>query len=255
MTTFSNFNKLTPTQKTQNEHAITKAFPPIIAESQVIKENWSKLEDYFSEHQHYLLAEDGELIGFINAIPFQFSKPLSELPEEGWDWMFRKGIYDYEQGVEPNYLGGLQVIVRSKFQGLGYSKQILKYAKAKLQSSSLLDLVIPIRPTKKHEFPDMSMTSYLTKKVKDQIYDPWVRTHVKSGAEIIKVCPRSMTMEGDVKFWESMLGRQIAKSGSYQLPGALSYIAVDVENDTGKYVEPNVWIRYNLGDGPQDRNE
>ena len=43
----------------------------------------------------------------MNTIPFQFEKPLNELPDNGWDWMFEKGISDFEKNIKPNYLGAL----------------------------------------------------------------------------------------------------------------------------------------------------
>jgi hypothetical protein len=53
-----------------------------------------------------------------------------------------------------------------------------------------------------------------------------------------------MTMQGNLKFWESMMNQKILKSGSYKLSGALDLVTIDVENDTGAYVEPNIWIKY-----------
>lgn len=241
---FVNLKLLNKAQISQYRHAITKAFPQIISESQVIKNNWTKLETYFPEYQHFLLSNKGDLIGFINTIPFHFQNALSKLPDNGWDWMFEKGINDYEHNIEPNNLGGLQVIVRSKFKKQGYSKEILNFAKTHLHSSRFENLIIPIRPTRKHEFPQMTMASYLELKQQDKIYDPWIRTHVKSGAEIIKICSKSMTMKGDLMFWESMLNRKIDKSGNYKLKGALELVSIDLENNTGQYVEPNIWIKY-----------
>ena len=245
MNKFLKLNRLNTAQKAQYNDAISKAFPQIILESQVIKKNWPKLENYFPEYQLFLISKNGQLIGFINAIPFQFQDSLNELPENGWDWMFEKGITDFENNIEPNYLGGLQVIVRSEYQKLGYSKQILNHVKNNFRSSNFLNLVIPIRPIKKHEFPKMPMLTYLSLKYKDEIYDPWIRTHLNGGAQLIKICKRSMTMKGNIEFWETMLNRKINKSGKYQLKGALELITIDLENNTGEYVEPNIWIKYN----------
>lgn len=244
MTSFIRFNNLNINQKADYNLAITKAFPKIISESEVIKKNWTKLENYFPEYQQFLIDPNEELIGFINTVPFHFNKSLSELPEFGWDWMFEKAITDYETKTNPNFLGGLQVIVKSKFQGKGFSKQILNYTKNFIKSTKLLNLVIPIRPTEKHKFPQMPMTAYLKLKNENEIYDPWIRTHIKGGAQIIKVCEKSMTMKGDIKFWESMLNKKILKSGKYKLEGALDLITIDCENNIGQYVEPNIWIKY-----------
>jgi hypothetical protein len=36
-------------------------------------------------------------------------------------------------------------------------------------------------------------------------------------------------------------------SGHYVVPGALSPVRVDIERDEGLYVEPNLWVRHDLG--------
>jgi len=244
MNKFLNLQSINSTQRDQYIDAIRIAFPPIIGESPVIKKYWSKLEEYFPEHQILLISEDEELIGFINTVPFYFEHELSHLPDRGWDWMFTKGITDFENSIHANYLGGLQVIVRSKFQKQGYSKIILDHIKSTVPGSQFNNLTIPIRPTKKHEFPSIPMSEYIKLKNGEEVYDPWIRTHINGGAKIIKVCEQSMIMEGNVDFWETMLNQTIYKSGSYILSGALSLISIDFENDKGIYVEPNIWINY-----------
>lgn len=244
MNSFKNLTELNDEQKIQYGDAISNAFPKIISESKVIKKHWSKLENYFPEYQQFMISTTGQLIGFINVIPFQFGGSLSDLPDTGWDWMFVKGITDHENKISPNYLGGLQVIVRKKYKRQGYSKQILNHAKHIFKSLHLLNLVIPIRPIKKHEFPKMSMSAYLDLKKEHKIYDPWIRTHVDGGAEIIKVCKSSMTMNGDLEYWEKILNKKIHNSGEYPLKGALSLIKIDIENNIGQYIEPNIWLKY-----------
>ena len=244
MTKFISFNDLSDTQLAQYHDAISKAFPRIIRESPIIKKYWPSLENYFPERQHFLLDDHGELIGFINAVPFHFDKPLSELPDRGWDWMLVKGINGYTDKVEPNYIGGLQVIVRKEYQGNGYSKKILNHSKRVVEASSFSNIVIPIRPTKKHLYPEMMMSDYIKLKDGEKIYDPWIRTHVNCGAEIIKICEVSMFVEGDLKFWEDLIGDRITSSGHYLLAGALAPIKMDLENNKGEYREPNIWIKY-----------
>ncbi len=244
MNSYVNLNPLNASQLSQYKMAVSKAFPYILSESQTIKNYWERLENYFPKFQLYLISADGDLIGFMNTIPFQFKSPINELPENGWDWMLAKGISDFETDQLPNFLGGLQVIVRNEYQKLGYSRQILNYAKQIFQSLKLLNLLIPIRPTKKHNFPKMSMAAYLELKDQNEIYDPWIRTHLKGGAQIIKVCNSSMSIRGDIKFGESILDKNISESGEYLLKGVLKPISIDVKNDIGEYKEPNIWIKY-----------
>lgn len=244
MNKFINQSQLQRWQLDQSIDAITKAFPRVIGESHIIKQFWKKLEIYFPEFQLYLFSEQGDLIGFINMIPFHFNKPFVDLPDSGWDWMLTKGVLDFENNITPNYLGGLQVIIRKQYLGKGFSSKILKHAKHIQKESKLYNIVIPIRPTKKHEFPNMSMESYMNLKKDNKVYDPWIRTHIKNGARIIQVCNQSMTIRGDVKFWETLMNKKITQSGKYLLSGALQEISIDLENNTGAYIEPNIWIVY-----------
>ena len=246
MNHFKNLEQLNEGQLKQYYQAISEAFPAIISESPIIKKYWSKLETYFPKHQQFLMTSEGDLIGFINAIPFQFRAPLDELPEEGWDWMFIKGIQDHENQISPNYLGGLQVIVRTQYQNLGHSKTIINHCKQRLRSSQLSNLVIPIRPTKKHLYPSIPMKDYMHIKEQEKVFDPWIRTHLKGGAEIIKTCERSMTITGNIKFWENQFDNEITISGDHILKGALRPITIDLAKDRGEYHEPNIWIKYNL---------
>lgn len=242
---FVNLNELNTNQLRTYNQAIANAFPKIISESPIIKKYWQKLETLFPEYQHFLISSDNELVGFMNTIPFQFNEALEKLPEDGWDWMFKRGISGFENNKPANYLGGLQVIVRNEYQKLGYSKQIINYCKQFVASSKLSKFLIPIRPTQKHLYPKISMGEYIKIKNGNEIFDPWVRTHLKGGAEIIKICERSMTMKGNINFWERILDIKILKSGEYILDGALRPITIDLRNDYGEYIEPNIWIKYN----------
>ncbi len=244
MNNFVKLKELNALQLRQYREAVKEGFPYLISKSLIIEKYWNRLENYFPEFQIYLISSFGDLIGFMNTIPFQFKGSLNTLPEDGWDWMFRKGISDFENKEPPNYLGGLQVIVRKEYQKLGYSKEILNYVKDTVNSSDLRKIVIPIRPTKKHFFPNMSMKAYLNLKEDEQPYDPWLRTHLVGGAEIIKVCNSSMSITGDIEFWKGILKEDILKSRDYLLEGALSPIKIDLEKGIGEYTEPNIWIKY-----------
>lgn len=241
---FINLKQLDTKQTDQYREALATAFPPVIRASEVIENYWSRLEKYFPEFQLFLIGEDGNLIGFMNTVPFHFEAPLAELPDDGWDWMFMKGISDFEYEQPANYLGGLQIIVRPVYQRMGYSRQILDYAKANVKRFGMQQVIIPIRPTKKHLYPDIPMPDYLKMRDGEETYDPWIRTHLRGGARIIKVCNTSMSVEGPLQFWEKLFDRPVTQSGEYTLEGALRPVLVDVEKGLGIYEEPNVWIEY-----------
>ncbi len=90
----------------------------------------------------------------------------------------------------------------------------------------------------------MSMTDYIQYRENDKIYDPWIRTHMRGGAEMLNVCDRAMHVYGDLSFWEGITKHSISTSGQYLVEGALNPIDVDVSKDYGEYFEDNIWISY-----------
>ncbi len=237
-------DELSSKQITQYQQAIPLAFPEVIIRSKHIATYWPKLEEYFPESQLYLLDEDKNVIAFMNTIPFFWDNALDALPDQGWDWMLQKGIEDYENKIKPNTLGGLQVIVPKEHQKKGYSRKMIAAAKKLVAEMNYKRCVIPIRPILKHLEPETKMTTYMHLQKQNKTYDPWIRTHLSSGAKILKVCSQSMKVYGDVQFWNELSKEKIQKSGQYKISGALNLIDINVENDYGEYLEENIWIAY-----------
>ena len=115
-----------------------------------------------------------------------------------------------------------------------------------------------MRPNLKHRYPLVPMERYITWRRPDGTHlDPWLRTHERLGAEIVRVAPESMRVPGTVAEWEEWAGMAFPESGSYVVPGALVPVEVDRERDEGLYVEPNVWMVHPAGlgrDGQRERD-
>jgi len=106
-------------------------------------------------------------------------------------------------------------------------------------------LVIPIRPTLKSDYPLISINDYITwKRVDNLPFDPWLRVHMRNGCKVLKVCKKSMKIEGTVKEWESWTNKKYPGDGDYIVAGALTPISIDIKKNIGEYIEPNVWILY-----------
>jgi hypothetical protein len=111
------------------------------------------------------------------------------------------------------------------------------------RSHALTTLIAPVRPTLKHAYPLAPMERYITwRRPGGTHLDPWLRTHERAGAEIVKVAPESGRIPGTVAQWEEWTGMAFPESGTYVVPGALVPVEIDVERDEGLYVEPNVWM-------------
>lgn len=244
--TFIDITELNQKQNDQYRKAIINAFPEIVRKSPVIAKYWDRVEKYFPNYQLFIIDDNGDVAGFVNSIPFYWDDRLDMLPREGWDWMLIKGVEDYEKGVVPNSLGGLQIIVSSDYLGQGYSKVIINKAQQIAAELQFKHFVIPIRPIYKSRHPHMSMTDYIQYREHDKIYDPWIRTHLKGGAEILSICDKAMHVYGNLSFWEGIMKQPLSTSGQYLVEGALNPINIDVSKDYGEYFEDNIWISYPL---------
>lgn len=74
--------------------------------------------------------------------------------------------------------------------------------------------------------------------------DPWIRTHQRMGARIVRPAPNSMVIAGTVTDWETWAGMPFPESGSYVVPEALNLLEVDRENDRAVYREENLSVEH-----------
>ena len=89
----------------------------------------------------------------------------------------------------------------------------------------------PVRPSAKSDVPTEPIEEYAFRVRADGLpVDPWLRVHVRAGATIVKVAPRSMTIAGTLDEWRSWTGLPFDKPGPLIVPGAL----VPVHCDPGR---------------------
>jgi hypothetical protein len=106
-------------------------------------------------------------------------------------------------------------------------------------------LIAPVRPTLKAHYPLTSIERYAAWTTPDGApFDPWLRTHWRLGARIVRLAPQSMIIEASIAQWEAWTGMRFPDSGPYIVPGALQPILIDRERDVGHYDDPNVWMRH-----------
>jgi hypothetical protein len=53
-----------------------------------------------------------------------------------------------------------------------------------------------------------------------------------------------MVVHEPIAFWENWSKQRFSESGDYALEGALAPVKIDLERQTGRYEEPNVWVSY-----------
>lgn len=200
-----------------------------------------------AEHQEYLFYawddERNEVVGAGHAIPAAWDGVVASLPDGGIDAVVEARFA--EGRPEPNVLCALQIVIAPEYRGQGLSRRMIERMAEIGRGHGLDTLIAPVRPTLKERYPLTPMERYVSWRREDGTHlDPWLRTHERLGAEIVKVAPESMRVSGTVAEWEEWMGLPLPESGSYVAPGALAPVQIDRERDEGLYLEPNVWVAH-----------
>ncbi len=179
------------------------------------------------------------------AIPFALRG--DELPDTGWDAVIRWGMEDHLDGRPPTHLSALEIALRPSIRGRGVAGQMIAAMRGLASGLGLDVLVAPVRPSAKHLEPHRPMTDYAFAVREDGLpVDPWLRTHVRAGGEIVKVAERSMVITGSLEQWRSGTGEPFDTDGRVIVERALVPIHCDIDRGVATYVEPNVWVRHRI---------
>jgi GNAT superfamily N-acetyltransferase len=167
------------------------------------------------------------------------SIPVAGMPA-GW----RDALRDGFDQPDPDRLCAMAILIDPDAHGRGLSRLMLEHMRG-LAAVRGWELVAPVRPTLKHRYPLTPMERYMHWRRDDGLlFDPWLRSHERVGAELVGVAPDSLVSEGTVAEFEEWCGLPFPESGSYVVEGALVPVEIDREADRGRYREPNVWMRH-----------
>ena len=193
-----------------------------------------------------LVVLDGdEIVAGGWAVRIAWDGTLEDLPG-GWDGALERAVAQLEAREPANTLVTMAAEVVAARRGKRLSPFVLRALLDRAEDHALA----PVRPTGKAAHPELAMEEYAAQVREDGLpADPWLRTHVRLGGELLSVAPESMVIEGTVADWEEWTGLTFASSGAYAVPGALALVEIDVEADRGRYVEPNVWVRHRPAGG------
>lgn len=179
------------------------------------------------------------------SVPFRHDEP--ELPVGGWDQVIQRAIGDNLAGRATDLVSALEITVRPSHRGRGLSAVMLDHLRDNAARLGYRTLVAPVRPSGKHEHPDLPMTEYVDRVRADGLpVDPWLRVHVRAGGKIESIAPRSMTVAGTLAEWRRWTGLPFDTTGPVRVPRALVPVHCDLAHDHAVYVEPNVWMRHHL---------
>lgn len=206
-------------------------------------EYYAELMDAYPEYQLCLVDEETDYpVAVASSVPFVCPGP-DKLPPEGWDWLVETAAR--KRDVEANMLGALAVSVPPVHRSKGYARVMIRSLLELAQRKGLDGVVVPVRPTAKVRHPWVPIADYMFwTDERGQPYDPWLRSHLSVGGKLVRPCERSMVVHEPVAFWENWSKERFERSGAYALDGALAPVRIDLENQTGTYEEPNVWVSY-----------
>lgn len=223
-----------------------EVWPEFMLHDPVAGKYWGRFINAFKEYQLMLMDGD-EILAVVNSVPLHIEGNLDNLPDEGWDWGVRKSVEDFDSGIQANILMGVQIVINKRHQGKGLSSLAVSEMSALAGRQGFDQLIVPVRPSGKHNYPLIPMDDYLLWENGQGLpRDNWLRVHIKAGGKILKTCPEAMRIPGTVDQWKSWTNLDFPGNGSYIVRGALNPISIDIENDLGLYIEPNVWIVHEI---------
>ena len=218
------------------------AWPEFMYHDTVLNELFGRVIEELAQFQFYAWDDEREeVVGVGNAIPTAWDGDVATLPDGGVDAVVEARFA--EGAPPPTVLCALQILIAPDYRGQGLSSRMIARMAEIGRDHGLQKLIAPVRPNLKHRYPLVPMERYITWRRPDGAHlDPWLRTHERVGAPIVKVAPESMRVPGTVAEWQEWAGMAFPETGSYVVPGALVPVEVDLERDQGLYVEPNVWM-------------
>jgi len=216
-------------------------FPEFLYHGDVTNLHWGRLREDLPELQLVLYDEERDaVVGRGHTVPARVAEGL---PGGVDDMLDRR--FGAKPRTEPDVLSALLAIVDPGRQGEGLSALIIEGMRRTAAAAGFPELIAPVRPTWKDRYPLMPLERYAHWTRADGLpFDPWIRLHVRLGAELAEVCPESMRVSGTVAEWEEWTGMRFPEDGDYVVPGAL--VPVTFSEGVGVYTEPNVWMRHGV---------
>lgn len=210
-------------------------------------EMYAGLLETYADFQLCLVDEErGYPVAVANCVPLS-CRGIDGLPPEGWDWVVEKAA-TREAGEEADTLGALAISVPAIYREKGYARLMIRELLALAERKGLNGLVAPVRPSLKARHPRVAIEDYITwTDDRGRPYDPWIRSHLASGGRLVGPCVRSMVVEEPIGIWENWTRQRFTQSGTYEVPGALVPVEINLELHRGRYEEPNVWVAYTVG--------
>ena len=206
--------------------------------------HWHFLFEVFAQYQLLLCGPADELVAVGHTVPLAWKGSVSDLPTTIEDVILR-AEHAYRNRQTPNTFCALAIMVSSAHRARHLSGAVIQEMKSLAGRHACTTLIAPVRPTCKSRYPLASMERYVEWRRADGApLDPWIRVHWRMGAEGLGIAPNTLTVEGTVEDWEEWTGMAYPDSGPYVVPGALQPVQIDRARNTGRYEDPNYWMKH-----------
>ena len=220
--------------------ATSDVFPEYNNHGDVLNAYWGGLTEKFPEFQFPLVDDNEETLARARCLPVRWDGSLEDLPT-GIDGAIERGI---DEGGG-NVLCAMVIQVPRTLQSRAISSAALQAMADIGRAHRLTSLIAPVRPNWKERYPLTPIERYADWRRDDGLpFDPWLRVHARAGASILRAEPESLRITGTVGEWEEWVGMPFPEDGVYVFPGGLA--PLPVEDGTGRYWEPNVWMHHPL---------
>jgi GNAT superfamily N-acetyltransferase len=219
-----------------------QVWPEFMYHDAVLGRLFDRMIGEYAQFQFYAWDDEREeVVAGGNAVPAAWDGDIASLPDGGVDAAIEARFA--EDAPTPNVLCAVQIQIAPEYRGQGLSRRMIERMGEIGRDHGLDTLIAPVRPNLKHRYPLTPIDNYVSWRRQDGTHlDPWLRTHERLGAHIVKIARESMRISGTVAEWEKWTELALPESGTYVVPGALVPIEIDRERDEGLYVEPNVWM-------------
>jgi GNAT superfamily N-acetyltransferase len=224
--------------------ALRGVWPEFIFHDPLVAAYIERVEAYFPRYDVLLLAR-GEVVAGGWGVPIFWNGTAAALPDGGYDGAMVRAVEGHENSVEPDTLCVMAAAVKPGHQGTGLAGQVLTALRDRAASGGLRRVIAPVRPALKARYPLTPMGQFARWARGDGLHlDPWIRTHQRLGARILRPAPRSMLITGTVAEWEDWAKMAFPQTGRYVVPDALDLVRIDRAADRGTYAETNLWMRH-----------
>ncbi len=228
----------------QIEQLFGDGWPEFITADREAKQHIGTVRQLFADLELVVLDTHGVPVAAGWAVPLRWDDDPAHLPG-GYSDSLVRAVEGHAGGEIPDTMVVMAAQVHPDRRGQGLAGALLTAMRCIAGQRGWPRVIAPVRPTLKSRYPLQPIEQFASWTRGDGLpLDPWLRTHQRLGATIIATAPASQTMTGTVDEWEGWTGMRFPDSGAYVIPDGLSTLQIDLGDDTGTYVEPNVWMQH-----------